>query len=279
MAGTLYLVATPLGNLGDMGLRAVQTLKDVRVVVAEDTRRARILCQHYGIETPLVSMPAFREGEQSASLLARLAAGEDLALVTDAGSPAISDPGAILVREAIAAGVKVVPIPGPSAAIAALSASGLPSDRFFFAGFLPRKGASRERALSRLKRLDATLVLYESPERLGETLQDLGAVLGDRRAVVARELTKIHEELLRGTLSELAARYAGEVKGEITLVIEGESEEASEAASDENILAEVARRLAAGEGSLKEITQEIAQATGRKRSEVYALALKAKGGG
>ncbi|MBI5549367.1 MAG: 16S rRNA (cytidine(1402)-2'-O)-methyltransferase [Deltaproteobacteria bacterium] len=277
MAGTLYLVATPLGNLSDVSFRAIDTLKSVAAVVAEDTRRARILCERYAVTRPLVSMPAFREGAQAAALVARLAAGDDLALVTDAGSPGISDPGSTLVARAVEAGVRVVPIPGPSAVVAALSASGLPSDRFFFAGFLPRKGTGRERALSQLKRLDATLVLYESPERLVETLRDLAEAFGDRRACVARELTKIHEELVRGRLGELAARFEGEVRGEITLVVEGAAEEASVAAGDDAILAEAARRLAAGEGSVKEIAREIAQATGRPRSEVYALALRARG--
>lgn len=279
MPGTLFLVATPLGNLGDITYRAVETLGRVAAVVAEDTRRTRTLLERYGVCRPLVSMPAFREGEQADALVARLLAGEDLALVTDAGSPAISDPGSTLARRAIDAGVTVVPIPGPSAVITALVASGLPSDRFFFAGFLPRKGTSRSRALALLKRLDATLVFYESPERLAETLGDLREAFGDRRAVVARELTKLHEELARGPLSELSARFSGEVRGEITLVVEGESEDASLAATDEAILAEATRRLAAGEGSVKEIAKEIAQATGRPRSEVYALALRARGGG
>ena len=160
--------------------------------------------------------------------------------------------------------------------IAALCASGLPTDRFYFAGFLPRKGTARDRAIAQLKHLDVTLVLYESPERLGDTLTDLATRLGDRRAVVARELTKIHEEIARGLLTELAARFSGEVRGEVTLVIEGASSQASEAASDEAIVAEIRRRLEAGEGSLKEIAREIAEATGRKKSEVYDLGLKAK---
>jgi 16S rRNA (cytidine1402-2'-O)-methyltransferase len=276
MAGTLYLVATPLGNLQDVTLRAIAVLKQAGAVVAEDTRRARILCDHFGIARPLVSMPAFREQAQADALVARLTAGEDLALVTDAGSPGVSDPGSELVSRAIAAGVRVVPVPGPAAVIAALCASGLPTDRFYFAGFLPRKGTARDRAIAQLKHLDVTLVLYESPERLGDTLTDLATRLGDRRAVVARELTKIHEEIARGLLTELAARFSGEVRGEVTLVIEGASSQASEAASDEAIVAEIRRRLEAGEGSLKEIAREIAEATGRKKSEVYDLGLKAK---
>lgn len=277
MRGTLYLVATPIGNLGDVTYRAIETLSRVAAIVAEDTRRTRTLCERYHLDRPLVSMPAFREDAQADSLVNRLLAGEDLALVTDAGTPAVSDPGAILVRKAIESGVAVVPIPGPSAAISALTASGLATDRFFFAGFLPRKGTSRARALALLGRLDATLVLYESPERLGESLRELREALGDRAAVVARELTKVHEELARGRLSDLSERFAGEVRGEITLVIEGASEKASAAATDEAVLAEITRRVDAGEISLKEIAKEIAEATGRPKREIYALALTAKG--
>jgi len=278
MPGTLFVVATPIGNLGDMTFRAVETLKAVSFVAAEDTRRARILCERFGIGTALLSLPAFREADQADALVARLVAGEDAAVITDAGSPTISDPGGILVERAIAAGIRVVPIPGPSAVVTALSASGLPPSRFFFAGFLPRKGPGRERDLTLLKRLDATLVLYESPERLGETLKELLAVFGDRRAVVARELTKLHEELARGRLSELADRFGGEVKGEITVLVEGALADEAEAASDDAILKEIQRRLEAGEGSVKEISREIAQATGRPRQEVYALALRVREG-
>jgi 16S rRNA (cytidine1402-2'-O)-methyltransferase len=276
MVGTLFLVATPLGNLGDFTFRAVETLKGVAAIVAEDTRRARILCEHYRVDRPLVSMPAFREEAQAQALVARLVAGDDLALITDAGSPGISDPGSELVARAVEAGVRVVPIPGPAALIAGLSASGLATDRFLFAGFLPRKGTSRDRAVSVLKRLPVTLVFYESPERLGRTLADLELAFGDRRAAVARELTKIHEEFVRGRLSELASRFQGEVRGEITLVVEGASEDESAAATDEAILSEVSRRLAAGEGSLKEISKELALATGRPKSEIYDLAIKAR---
>jgi 16S rRNA (cytidine1402-2'-O)-methyltransferase len=276
MAGTLYLVATPIGNLGDITLRAIETLKQVSVIAAEDTRRARILCERFGIGARLVSLPAFREADRADALLARVLEDEDLALVTDAGSPGISDPGPLVAQRAIALGIPVVALPGPSAVITALSASGLPTDRFHFAGFLPRKGPGRERELALLKRLPATIVLYESPERIGQTLKELQSVFGDRRAVVARELTKVHEEYARGRLSELAERFSGEVRGEITLLIEGIDEEASEAATDDAIAAEVRRRLDAGETSIKDIARDIARATGRPRSEVYALALKAK---
>ncbi len=276
MTGTLYLVATPIGNLGDMTFRAVETLKKVALIACEDTRRARILCDKFGIEPKLSSLPAFDEQRRAEPLLERLRQGEDLALITDAGSPGISDPGTALVQLALAEGLSVVPIPGPAAVIAALSASGLATDRFYFAGFLPRKGTAREEQLSVLKRLPATVVMYESPERLAETLVDLKEAFGDRRAVVARELTKVHEEFARGTLSELAQKFAEGARGELTILVEGAGDQSALAASDEAILAEVKRRLAGGEGSVKEIAREIAQATGRPRSEVYALALKAK---
>jgi 16S rRNA (cytidine1402-2'-O)-methyltransferase len=278
MAGTLYLVATPIGNLGDITFRAVETLKSVALIACEDTRRARVLLERYGVDKPLRSLPAFDEAARAEGLLERLRAGEDVALITDAGSPGISDPGTAVVQRAIAEGLRVVPIPGPAAAVAALSASGLATDRFYFAGFLPRKGSGREQQLSLLRGLAATLILYESPERLAETLEDLRAALGDREAVVARELTKIHEEFARGRLSELAGHFSGQVRGELTVLIEGAGEQEALAASDDAILAEARRRLAAGEGSVKEIAKEIAQATGRPRSEVYALALRARQG-
>jgi 16S rRNA (cytidine1402-2'-O)-methyltransferase len=276
MAGTLFLVATPIGNLDDITLRAIETLKRVPLIIAEDTRRGRILCERFGIGAKLVSMPAFQESQKADSLLAPLVQGGEMALITDAGSPAISDPGARLVERAIVHGISVVPIPGPSAVIAALGASGLSTEHFYFAGFLPRGGPARARLLALLKRLEATIVLYESPERLQPTLRELAKVFGDRRAVVARELTKIHEELVRGSLSQLAERFSGRVLGEITVVVAGASEEASQAASDDAIRAELHRRLAAGETSIKEMAKEIAQATGRPRHEVYALAIALK---
>src|ERR687892_240981 len=202
MPGTVYLVATPIGNLGDLTVRARDVLSSVSFVACEDTRRSRVLLDHYGIHKEVVSLPAFAEGQRAGRILDRVESGEDCAVITDAGSPGISDPGEKLV--------------------AALSASGLPTGRFHFLGFLPRKGSDRRALLEEIASLQATLVLYESPRRLGETLAELAQVLGDRRACVARELTKVHEEFVRGTLSELARAYQGaEVLGEIVLVVEG----------------------------------------------------------
>ena len=212
MAGTLYLVATPIGNLGDISSRALETLRSVAFIACEDTRHSRVLLDHFGISRETVSLPAFAEGQRAGRILDRIGAGEDCALVTDAGSPGISDPGEKLVAEALERGITVVPVPGPTALVAALSAFGLPTGRFHFLGFLPRKGPERRAMLEEVAQLSATLVLYESPRRLGETLVDLQEAWGDRRACVARELTKLHEEFARGTLSELAARYATEGK-------------------------------------------------------------------
>ena len=217
----LFLVATPIGNLGDLSARARETLELVDAVIAEDTRHSGQLLHHLGIKKPMLSLPAFDEAARIGPIVARLVAGKALALVTDAGTPAVSDPGALLVRAAIEAGVAIIPIPGPSAAVTALSASGFTEGRFHFAGFLPRKGPDRAEMLRELKPLRAQLVFYEAPGRLHETLLDLATALGDRPALVARELTKLHEELARAKLSQLAVRFAEETRGEIVIVVAG----------------------------------------------------------
>ena len=267
----LYIVATPIGNLGDVTVRARETLAACDAVVAEDTRRSGQLLQHLGIKKPLLSLPAFDEAARAAPLIERLRAGQSLALVTDAGTPGVSDPGALLVREAVRAGVSVVPIPGACAAVAALSASGFSEGRFHFAGFLPRKASARAEMLEELAPLRAQLVFYEAPGRLRETLLDLRQALGDRQALVARELTKLHEELARGALSELADRFAGEVRGEVAVVVAGSPEPAP--APPEQLEAEVRERLASGERP-KQIADAL-RAHGKR--EVYQLALKLRG--
>jgi 16S rRNA (cytidine1402-2'-O)-methyltransferase len=221
--GTLYVVATPLGHLGDLSARATELLRSVAVVAAEDTRRTRALLSHLDAHPRLVSYHAHSDRRASSGILASLERNEDVALVTDAGTPAISDPGAELVGEVRAAGYRVVPVPGPSAVAASLSASGLPADRYLFLGFLPRKGAERERLLAHLGSMEWTAVLFEAPGRIVELLTDLEAVCGGgRRAFIARELTKVHEELVAGTLAELAGSAAGlEPRGEYTVVVEG----------------------------------------------------------
>lgn len=222
MAGTLYLVATPIGNLADITHRALQVLKDVDLIACEDTRHTHKLLQHYGIETKTISYHEHNEQQRAAELIDRLKQGSDIAVVSDAGTPSISDPGFRLVRAAIESDVAVVPVPGPSALISALIAAGLPTDEFFFAGFLPARVNARRARLNELRSVPGTLIFYEAPHRLATTLNDAYEVLGEREAVVARELTKLHEEIRRGRLSKLAKHYANEEnpRGEIVVLID-----------------------------------------------------------
>lgn len=223
MPGTLYIVATPIGNLEDITSRALRTLREVALIAAEDTRHTRKLLSHFDIHTPMTSFFKGNEREKAAHIVAQMIEGKDVALVSDAGTPCISDPGYPLLAAAIEAGVKTVPIPGPSALSAALSAAGLPTDRFTFIGFLPDKPGKRKRALEELKEVDHTIAFYVSPWKAPATMRDCLDVFGDRRACVAREITKIHEEFLRGTLSDLSAKFeAHPPKGEMVLILEGE---------------------------------------------------------
>ena len=274
MSGRLFLVATPIGNLGDLTARAVEVLGQVRLIACEDTRRTRVLLEAHGIGTPTTSLPAFAEGERAAPLIARLLGGDDVAVVTDAGSPGISDPGERLVAEALVAGVNVIPVPGPAALVAALPASGLPTGRFHFLGFLPRQVSEASAMLEEVAPLSATLVLYESPRRLAETLETLLAALGDRRACVARELTKVHEEFVRGSLAELAARYRGtEVLGEVVLVVEGRTGSTRWDSAEVRRALEVG--LSAGE-RLKTLAAEVAGRAGWTSQAVYRMGLELK---
>ncbi|MEK0082177.1 16S rRNA (cytidine(1402)-2'-O)-methyltransferase [Benzoatithermus flavus] len=277
LAPGLYLVATPIGNLGDITRRAETVLTLADLVVCEDRRVTSRLLRHLGLSRPLGLYHEHNAEAARPELLARLEAGGSVALVSDAGTPAVSDPGYKLVREAVRRGIRVHPIPGPSAALAALVASGLPTDRFLFQGFLPPRSSARRRVLEELATVRATLLLFEAPHRLAETLADAAAVLGDRPAVIARELTKLHEELRPGTLGSLAAAYAtaGTPKGEIVIVVappEAPAVVEDDAAVD-RLLAAALRtkrpRLAAG---------EVAAATGRSANELYkrALALSAR---
>lgn len=220
---TLYIVATPIGNLEDITLRALRILKEADSIVCEDTRHSRKLLTHYQIHTPLVSFYEPKEKEQIPYLLGLLKEGKKLALITDSGTPGISDPGFRLIRKAIEEGISVVPIPGPCAALCALQASGLPTDHFFFVGFLPEKKGKRGKYIESLKNLGHTCILYLSPWKAVDQVEELASVLGGRSVCLARELTKIHEEFWRGPLMELARRLGEKPpKGEITLVIEGE---------------------------------------------------------
>ena len=219
---TLYLVATPIGNLEDISARALRVLQEVALIAAEDTRHTRKLLSRYEIEAHVIAYHEHNKLTRLEAVLLPLANGGDVALVSDAGTPAISDPGYELVQAVIAAGFAVVPIPGPCAAIAGLVGAGLPTDRFLFMGFPPRRSSERQTWFGEVNTLAATLVLYESPHRLADTLADALAVLGNRQAAVARELTKIHEQFVRGTLREVLAHFAeGEIRGEIVLIIAG----------------------------------------------------------
>jgi len=268
-------VATPLGNLEDLTARAARVLREVPVVAAEDTRRARKLLSHLDAHPRLVSYHAHSDDGRATALIEVLLNGEDVALVSDAGTPAVSDPGAVLVQAAREAGISVVPVAGPSAVAAALSASGIAGDRFLFLGFLPRKGPERARLLRQAATCEWTLVLYEAPHRLLELLQDLAAATGDgRRAIVGRELTKVHEEFRTGTLAELAAHWAEtEPRGECTVVVEGTGP-VSEVAADPDLARKLARDLLDAGHSRKEIARDVAERTGLSRNEAYRLVME-----
>lgn len=221
-SGTLYLVSTPIGNLEDLTLRARRLLAEVDLIAAEDTRHTQRLLQRYDIHTPLTSYHDHNKEEKAPVLIERLRQGQKIALVADAGTPTISDPGYYLINGCIAANIPVSPVPGPSALLAALAASGLPTDAFLFAGFLPRKSGARQRRLAQLEPLRETLIFFESPQRIGRLLEELSQAFGDRRVAVGRELTKLHEEVIRGKLSEVAEKLKGRtVKGEVTVVVAG----------------------------------------------------------
>jgi 16S rRNA (cytidine1402-2'-O)-methyltransferase len=271
----LYVVSTPLGDPRDLSPRAIETLAGADVVFAEDTRTAGELLARHGLRKALRSCFDANEAARAAELGALLGAGRSAALVSEAGTPAVSDPGYELVRAAVAAGARVVPVPGPSALLAALVASGLPTARFFFGGFPPRKPGARRRIFEDVRALPATLIFYESPRRVAETLRDLAEALGgDRPACLARELTKPHEELVRGTLAELAARYeAARPLGEVTLVVGGAPDEAGRDAGADDALAARASALLAAGHSARDVAQRLAEETGRPRREVYERVL------
>jgi len=274
---TLFLVATPIGNLKDVTLRALQVLREVDTVFAEDTRRTRILLSHHGITARLRSLHAHNEMSRVAEICATLKEQRDVALVSDAGTPLVSDPGHRLVARVVEEGYRVVPIPGPSAILSALVGSGLPLMPFTFLGFLPRKQGPRKKLLEGYRGRPETLVIFESPHRLGKTLLSLGEVLGNRRACVARELTKVHEELRRGSIEELSEHFQDEVRGEICLVVEGDSGAAQGegAISAEEIDVAVASLLAEG-CSCKDAAARLAQELGIPKRDLYARAVKLK---
>ncbi|HSF56794.1 MAG TPA: 16S rRNA (cytidine(1402)-2'-O)-methyltransferase [Candidatus Binatia bacterium] len=271
MPGILYIVATPIGNLEDITLRALRVLKEVDVIAAEDTRHTRILLNHYAIQTPLTSYHEHNERTKGEALVKRLLQGENMALVSDAGTPSISDPGLGLVVQAIHAGIQIIPLPGASALTAVLSASGLPTDRVAFEGFLPAKKKPRREKLQALQDEARTLVFYEAPHRLMETLDDVYELLGDREAVVAREVSKVHEEFVRGRISELSRVLGrGEIRGEITLAIAGSAGEFR--VTEDRLKAEI-RELQRRGMRVKEIAEVLGEKFGYPKKEIYRLAL------
>jgi 16S rRNA (cytidine1402-2'-O)-methyltransferase len=275
--GRLYIVATPIGHLEDLTLRALRVLKEVNLIAAEDTRHTRKLLNAYQISTPLTSLFEHNELKKSGALIAKILAGVDVAYVSDAGTPGISDPGYLLIREALAHNVNVIHLPGACAAIAALSISGLPADSFVFQGFLPAKAGKRQHLIQTLADEIRTLIFYESPNRLMATLQDLLAVLGNRRVAVSRELTKIYEETTRGMLTEIIDAWSErELKGEITLVVAGKDKSAAPCSADD-IRALFLRYESSQELSERDLIEKIARELGAPRKMVYGAVMKAKG--
>jgi 16S rRNA (cytidine1402-2'-O)-methyltransferase len=279
MTGTLYLVATPIGNLDDITHRALRVLSEVDVIACEDTRRTQHLLNHYGIRTKMLSYHEHNERERALELGAMLDEGRSVAVVSDAGTPGINDPGFRLVNDAISRGARVVPVPGACAFVSALISSGLPTDEFFFGGFLPARATQRRARLSKLRALDSTLIFYESPHRIAQALLDAREILGEREGAVARELTKLHEEIARGRLSDLAARFASEeaARGEMVLVIDRTviQVENAEASSDTNIIERITTLEAEGlesRAALKRVAREL----GLSRPEAYRRLVAAR---
>jgi 16S rRNA (cytidine1402-2'-O)-methyltransferase len=272
MSGRLHIVATPIGNLEDITYRAVRVLREVDRIACEDTRQTRKLLDHYAIQKPTVSYHEHNEAERAAELIERLRAGENIALVSDAGVPLISDPGYRLVKAAVEAGISVEPVPGPSAALAALSASGLPTDAFRFSGFLPSKPGQRLHALEKLSEEQATLIFFEAPHRVVETLEAIEQVLGARPIVVARELTKVHEEFLRGTPAEVRAQLLARdaIKGEITLLIG----KATEPSAGDMPVAEAVETLVRKGTPRMDAIKQVARQRGLSKREVYGQVLR-----
>ena len=270
MAGVIYLVATPIGNLEDITLRALRTLREVDVIACEDTRRTGRLLRHFEISKPLVSYHEHNESARTTQLVERARGGESIAVVSDAGTPGVSDPGFRLVQAALEASLEVVAVPGPSAAIAALTASGLPTDRFRFEGFLPARKAKRRVALEAMSDETATIVLYEAPHRIVAVLADIAETFGDRRVVLARELTKLHEEFLRGPGAEVAAELQDRpsVKGEMVIVIQGSVGEQAESALP---LEERISELVSDGVPRMDAIKRAARERGLTKREAYAL--------
>ncbi len=278
MTGTLYIVATPIGNLEDITQRALRILGEVDIVACEDTRRTRVLLNHFGIKTKTISYHEHNERDRSEQICQLLISGKNVALVSDAGTPLINDPGFRVTNAAIELNLAVVPVPGPTAFVSALVASGLASDQFFFAGFLPARANARRAKLEEVRAIPATLVFYEAPHRIAATLADALDVLGNRPAAIARELTKIHEEIARGSLHDLIQRFAETARGEMVLLISGAG--IDEAATTEQTaprrlierVGELEREGLGAKAALKKAAREL----GMKRAEAYRLLVAQK---
>lgn len=276
IAAALYIVSTPIGNLADMSPRAVDVLREVDIIAAEDTRHSRVLLNHFAIQTRCIAVHEHNEAQVLDSLIERLRAGESVALISDAGTPLISDPGYRLVQAAQQSTIRVIPVPGPSALIAALSVSGLPADRFVFEGFLPARPAARRQVLERLVHEPRTLILYESPHRIVESLRDMVAVFGEeRRVVLARELTKLYETVLNDTLKGLYERVqadANQQKGEMVVLVQGAQEQSPDESALRAILVPLLDAL-----PLKQAVALAVKISGEHKNKVYELALKIRG--
>jgi 16S rRNA (cytidine1402-2'-O)-methyltransferase len=275
--GTLFVVSTPLGNLEDITLRALRVLKEVDLVAAETVEHTRNLCRHFGITTELTAFNQHNQRTKGPVLVRELKSGRSVALVTNAGTPAISDPGVFLVASALKEGIPVSPIPGPSAVTAALSASGMRADTFLFCGFLSHRSGKRRKELETLKSLPCTLVFFEAPHRLKEMLEDLKEVLGDRAMVLHKEMTKLFEETVEGSVGSVLNRLRGEeARGEYTLVVAGCEKKEKEEAVDEKVKEKIAQLLKAGTMSLKDIAHEISSETGVEYRKAYKACLLIK---
>jgi 16S rRNA (cytidine1402-2'-O)-methyltransferase len=274
--GILYIVATPIGNLKDLSYRAVEVLQTVDCIVAEDTRHSQPLLQHYGVKTPVIALHEHNERERSAALLLRLQKGESIALISDAGTPLISDPGYYLVREARQADIKVMPVPGACAAIAALSVAGLPTDKFIFEGFLPAKASARSQALEKLRNESRTMVFYEAPHRIVELLEAIRDVLGHARQVtIAREITKLFETIKSDAVGELipwVKADSNQQRGEFVVVVAGAPAQSSETQQEMQRILEVLLE----DLPLKQASELTSKITGQKKNEIYDLALQLK---
>lgn len=276
MTATLYIVATPIGNLEDITFRALRILKEVDLIAAEDTRHSLKLLNHFGISRPMTSYFDHNQHFKGERILEHLRSGKSVALISDAGTPGIADPGYRLVRDALDEGIPVVPIPGANAAIAALSVGGLPTDQFTFAGFPPPRQGKRRTFLAQLQQLPGTLVIYEAPHRLPATLEDIRTVMGERQLVIARELTKLYEELSRGTVSQvLAALPEGKLRGEVVILIgaSGEDIPTTDTSEQQNIIKQLA---VDGDLPPKQAAREIAKITHGSVKEAYHLVMQAR---